>query len=160
MVCGASPVLANFVEVRSLAFVHTHTGENFNISYFRNGSYDQTAMARVTYALRDFRTGALHSIDPLLLDTLFELQVRADHDKPYQIISGYRSPATNSNLASKSSGVATNSLHMKGKAIDIRVSGVSTKKLRDIALAMHRGGVGYYHDSNFLHVDTGRVRTW
>lgn len=157
---AASPVLANFVEVRALSFVHTHTGESFDISYFRNGRYDQSGLARVAYALRDFRSGDVHSIDPMLLDTLFELQVRNGHDKPYQIISAYRSPVTNANLARKSNGVATHSLHMKGQAIDIRVSGVPTKKLRDVALAMRRGGVGYYHDSNFLHLDTGRIRTW
>jgi uncharacterized protein YcbK (DUF882 family) len=160
LTCAASPVLANFVESRQLSFVHTHTGEDFTIPYFRAGAYDQSALARVAYAMRDFRTGALHSIDPMLLDQLFELQVRNGHDKPYQIISAYRSPATNANLAGKSSGVATKSLHMQGKAIDIRVSGVQTKKLRDLALKMQRGGVGYYHDSNFLHLDTGRVRFW
>jgi uncharacterized protein YcbK (DUF882 family) len=157
---ATSPVLANFVESRSLSFVHTHTGESFNIPYFRSGGYDQSALARAAYALRDFRSGDVHTIDPMLLDSLFELQVRNGHDKPYQIISAYRSPATNSNLAKKSNGVATRSLHMKGQAIDIRVSGVSTKKLRDVALSMQRGGVGYYHDSNFLHLDTGRPRTW
>lgn len=160
LTCAASPVLANFVESRALSFVHTHTGESFNIPYFRSGSYDQGALARAAYALRDFRSGDVHGIDPMLLDTLFELQVRNGHDKPYQVISAYRSPVTNANLAKKSSGVATKSLHMQGKAIDIRVSGVSTKKLRDLALAMRRGGVGYYHDSNFLHLDTGRVRSW
>lgn len=160
LTCAASPVLANFVESRALSFVHTHTGESFNIAYFRSGAYDQTGLARAAYALRDFRSGDVHGVDPMLLDTLFELQVRNDHDRPYQIISAYRSPVTNANLAKKSNGVATKSLHMQGKAIDIRVSGVPTKKLRDFALAMRRGGVGYYHDSNFLHLDTGRVRSW
>jgi len=156
----ASPVLAEFVEQRSLSFVHTHTGEHLDAVYFKNGIYDQAALARVAYTLRDFRCGDVYSIDPMLLDALFELQVRAGHDKPYQIISAYRSPKTNSDLRGKSRAVAEHSLHMKGQAVDIRVSNVSTKKLRDLALAMSRGGVGYYPDSNFLHVDTGRVRSW
>ena len=155
-----SPVLAKHVEERSLSFVHTHTAEQLQIAYFKNGTYDPSALARVAHTLRDFRSGEVFGIDPVLLDALFELQVRSGHDQPYQIISAFRSPHTNSTLRGKSTGVAENSLHMKGKAVDIRVSGVSTKKLRDLALAMKRGGVGYYHDSNFLHVDTGRVRFW
>jgi uncharacterized protein YcbK (DUF882 family) len=160
MTCVASPVLANFVEQRSLQFVHTHTAEKLTAVYFRDGLYDQSVLARVAYTLRDFRSGDVYGIDPMLLDALFELQVRSGHDKPYQIISAYRSPKTNKNLSAHNKGVAEHSMHMKGKAIDIRVSGVNTKKLRDHALAMMRGGVGYYHDSNFLHVDTGRVRSW
>jgi uncharacterized protein YcbK (DUF882 family) len=158
--CTAAPVLAKFVEQRSVAFVHTHTGEQLNAVYFRDGSYDRTALTQVAHTLRDFRSGEVHTIDPTLLDALFELQVRADHDHPYQIISAYRSPSTNEGLRSKSHGVAEHSLHMQGQAIDIRVAGVPTKKLRDLALAMNRGGVGYYHDSDFIHVDTGRVRSW
>jgi uncharacterized protein YcbK (DUF882 family) len=160
LTCASSPVLANFVERRSVSFVHTHTGEQLNAVYFADGTYDQSALLRVAYTLRDFRSGDVHTIDPMLLDALFELQVRADHDKPYQIISAYRSPVTNSALRKKSHGVAEHSMHMDGRAIDIRVSGISTKKLRDHALAMNRGGVGYYQDSDFLHVDTGRVRSW
>jgi uncharacterized protein YcbK (DUF882 family) len=160
LTCAASPVLANFVERRSLSFVHTHTGEELSAEYFRDGAYDQAALLRVAHTLRDFRSGDVHAIDPMLLDSLFELQVVAGHDKPYQIISAYRSPQTNKGLRNKSQGVAERSLHLKGQAVDIRVSGVSTKKLRDLALAMNRGGVGYYHSSDFLHVDTGRVRSW
>jgi uncharacterized protein YcbK (DUF882 family) len=160
LTCAASPVLANFVEQRSVQFVHTHTGEQLTAVYFKNGLYDQSALARVAYTLRDFRSGDVFGIDPMLLDALFELQVRSGHDKPYQIISAYRSPKTNKALSAKNKGVAEHSMHMKGKAIDIRVSGVPTKKLRDHALAMMRGGVGYYPDSNFLHIDTGRARSW
>ena len=160
MACTASPVLAEFIEQRSLSFVHTHTGESLKAIYFRNGSYDQTALARVAFTLRDFRSGDVYGIDPMLLDALFELQVRSGHDKPYQIISAYRSPKTNTDLRNKSNGVAEHSLHMKGKAVDIRVAGVPIKKLRDHALAMSRGGVGYYPDANFIHVDTGRLRSW
>jgi uncharacterized protein YcbK (DUF882 family) len=158
--CMASPVLAEFVEQRSVSFVHTHTGESLSAVYFRDGAYDAAALSSVEYTLRDFRTGEVHTIDPALLDVLFELQVRTDHAQPYQIISAYRSPKTNDGLRSKSHGVAEHSLHLQGQAIDIRVSGVATKKLRDLALAMRSGGVGYYRRSDFLHVDTGRVRSW
>ena len=145
---------------RTLSFVNTHTGDELTVAYFKNGLYDQIGMARVATLLRDHRSGDVRGIDPLLLDTLFELQVLNEHDKPYQVISGYRSPLTNARLKHETNGVATNSLHMQGRAIDIRVSGIQTKKLRDLALKMGRGGVGYYSSSNFLHLDTGRVRSW
>ena len=160
LTCAASPVLAEFVEQRSVRFVHTHTGETLQADYFRDGKYDQLALLSVAHTLRDFRSGEEHVIDPVLLDALFELQVLADHDKPYQIISAYRSPKTNDGLRRKSLGVAKRSLHMEGQAIDIRVAGVATTKLRDLALAMKVGGVGYYRGSDFLHIDTGRVRSW
>jgi uncharacterized protein YcbK (DUF882 family) len=157
---AAAPVLASVGESRSLAFLHTHTGEALSVTYFRGGAYVPDALAQVAKTLRDFRSGEVHDIDPVLLDTLFELQAQTGHDKPWQIISAYRSPATNAKLAAKSSGVATHSMHMLGRAIDVRVSSVPTKRLRDLALAMRRGGVGYYRDSDFLHLDTGRVRSW
>jgi uncharacterized protein YcbK (DUF882 family) len=157
---AASPVLAGIGDTRALSFVHTHTGETLSVDYFRGGSYDPQALAKVAHTLRDFRTGDAHDIDPALLDALFELQVQTGHDKPYQIISAYRSPATNATLAAKSNGVATHSMHMLGRAIDVRVSSVPTKKLRDLALGMRIGGVGYYRDSDFVHLDTGRVRSW
>ncbi len=158
--CAAGPVLASYNDRRSVAFVHTHTGEHLDAVYFRDGAYDQTTLLQVAYTFRDFRCGDVHTIDPMLLDALFELRMRADHDKPYQIISAYRSPKTNAALRKTSHAVAEHSMHIEGRAIDIRVAGVSTKKLRDLALAMGRGGVGYYPDSDFLHVDTGRIRSW
>jgi len=164
--CGAAslilplPSMASMQGQRSLGFVNTHTGDKLSVAYFKNGLYDQVAMARVATLLRDHRSGDVHGIDPLLLDTLFELQVLNGHDKPYEVISGYRSPLTNARLKHETNGVATNSLHMQGRAIDIRVSGIKTEKLRDLALQMGRGGVGYYASSNFLHLDTGRVRSW
>jgi uncharacterized protein YcbK (DUF882 family) len=160
LVSAASPVLASIGDTRTLAFVHTHTGEKLSVDYFRGGSYDPLALAKINHTLRDFRTGDAHDIDPALLDALFELQLRTGHDQPYQIISAYRSPATNAQLAANSNGVATHSMHMLGRAIDVRVSSVPTKKLRDLALAMRVGGVGYYRDSDFVHLDTGRVRSW
>lgn len=114
----------------------------------------------MNHFLRDFRTGEVHTIDPALLDVLFDLRTLADRDDVFQIISGYRSPTTNSQLRRKSGGVAKRSLHMDGKAVDIRLTGFPTRKLRDLALSLQCGGVGYYASSDFLHLDTGRVRFW
>lgn len=151
---------ARSLESRSLTFVHTHTGERLVASYAQGGHHQAACLAQVDHFLRDFRTNEAHSIDPALLDLLFDLKVRADREAPFEVISGYRSPATNSQLHRKSGGVATHSLHMEGKAIDIRLSGFPTAKLRDHALALGRGGVGYYRESDFVHVDTGRIRFW
>lgn len=145
---------------RSLWFVHTHTGEALSVVYFQRGHYIAQSLERVSHFLRDFRTNDVHPIDPALLDILFDLHAQAQHDGPFEVISGYRSPETNATLRSRSSGVAEHSLHMQGRAIDIRLRGVSTRKLRDLAIALHRGGVGFYPVSDFVHVDTGRVRTW
>jgi len=140
--------------------VHTHTGETLSTIYFQNGNYLVPSLERVNRLLRDFRTNEVHSIDPALLDILFDLQARAHHAGPFEVISGYRSPQTNSALQRQSSAVAEHSLHMEGRAIDIRIKGFPTAKLRDIAIVLHRGGVGFYAASDFVHVDTGRVRVW
>jgi len=145
---------------RSLSFVHTHTGESLSVAYCCDGAYDPAALARINYLLRDFRNGELHRIDPSLLDILYNLQVMADRDAVFEVISGYRSPVTNASLRRHSHSVAEHSMHLEGRAIDIRVSGFATAKLRDLALSMQAGGVGYYKGSDFVHVDTGRVRTW
>ncbi len=145
---------------RSLSFVHTHTGEALSTVYFRDGAYDPTALTRVDHLLRDFRTGEIHPIDPGVLDILFGLQVLADRGDAFAVVSGYRSPQTNAALRHHSSGVAEHSLHMQGRAIDIRMPGFSTGKLRELALGMQRGGVGFYPQSDVLHLDTGRVRFW
>jgi uncharacterized protein YcbK (DUF882 family) len=140
--------------------VHTHTGETLSTIYFQNGNYLVPSLERVNHLLRDFRTNEMHSIDPALLDILFDLQARVHHAGPFEVISGYRSPQTNSALRRQSSAVAEHSLHIEGRAIDIRIKGFPTAKLRDIAIALHRGGVGFYAASDFVHVDTGRVRVW
>jgi uncharacterized protein YcbK (DUF882 family) len=147
-------------ERRSLSFVHTHTGETLSTTYFQNGNYLATNLEQVNHLLRDFRTNEVHSIDPALLDILFDMQGQARHDGPFEVISGYRSPRTNAALRHRSSAVAEHSLHMEGRAIDIRLRGFPTPKLRDVAVALHRGGVGFYAASDFVHVDTGRVRLW
>ena len=158
---AAAPVAswARGSECRSLSFVHTHTGETLSCVYYQ-GAYEPATLARVNHFLRDFRTGEVHAIDPGVLDILFAVRSRADRDDPFHVISGFRSPATNAYLRSHSPGVAKHSLHMEGRAIDVRLPGLPTRKLRDIALSMQRGGVGYYPASDFVHMDTGRVRAW
>jgi uncharacterized protein YcbK (DUF882 family) len=145
---------------RSLSFVHTHTGEQLSVDYWCEGVFQTQCLAPLNHFLRDFRTGEVANMDAGLLDILYELQVQADREATFEIISAYRSPATNAALGAKSSGVAKKSLHMEGRAIDIRMTGFSTRKLQQLALANQRGGVGYYAKSDFVHVDTGRVRSW
>jgi uncharacterized protein YcbK (DUF882 family) len=147
-------------EARTLRFAHTHTGERLAVEYFSGGAYLNDALAAVNHFLRDFRTGEIHAIDPGLLDLLAGMADLTQTRRPFQVISGYRSPATNAMLRHRSEGVARGSLHMYGQAIDIRLADVPLPKLRRAALAAHRGGVGYYPAPNFVHVDTGRVRTW
>ena len=145
---------------KTLAFVHTHTGEKLKLTYFERGNYVRDALQEINYLLRDFRTDDIHPIDTALLDQLFDLKQTLGLNKPFHIISGYRSPFTNAQLHKRSHGVAEHSFHMQGRAIDIRVEGVSSKKIRNAALNMAQGGVGYYPRSNFVHLDSGRFRTW
>ena len=147
-------------EIRGLSFVHTHVNESLSIDYFSNGAYVPAALAQLNHLLRDFRTGEVHPIDPPLLDILCDLRALADGAGPFEIISGYRSPRTNGQLRNRSTGVAEHSLHMEGKAIDVRIRSFDTRKLRDLALSLRRGGVGYYASSDFVHIDTGRIRSW
>jgi Uncharacterized protein conserved in bacteria len=145
---------------RTLSFVHTHTGEQLSSVYFEDGEYRAPELGRINQLLRDFRTGDVHPIDTEVLDILADLRVLADSDEPYEVISGYRSPQTNATLRRHSSGVAEHSLHLQGRAIDVRLPGVPTHRLRELAVAMGRGGVGYYAQSDFVHLDNGRVRYW
>jgi uncharacterized protein YcbK (DUF882 family) len=145
---------------RALSFAHTHTGEHLNVEYFTGGRYLPDALSTVNHFLRDFRTGDVHDIDSGLLDLLYNLHGLTGSSRPFQVISGYRSPKTNAMLRARSEGVAAGSLHMQGQAIDIRLADVQLPKLRDAALAARRGGVGFYPASDFVHVDTGRVRRW
>ncbi len=146
--------------IRTLGFVNTHTNEKILATYWRDGVYDKGALKDINYALRDFRTGEVANMDPHLLDLLVELHRRTGSRKAYQVISAYRSPKTNAMLASASGGVAKHSLHMEAKAVDIRLYDVALKDLRETALRIRGGGVGYYPKSDFVHVDTGRVRYW
>ncbi len=146
--------------VRRLTFEHTHTGERLAVEYAHGDAYVPEALASVNQLLRDFRTGEVHDIDKGLLDLLHGLTTLTGTKRPFQVISGYRSPATNAKLRQQSEGVAGRSLHMQGMAIDIRLADVPLAALRRAALAVGRGGVGFYPASNFVHVDTGRVRYW
>jgi uncharacterized protein YcbK (DUF882 family) len=145
---------------RALTFHHTHTGERLTAEYFSAGSYVADALAAINRHLRDFRTGEEHVIDPALLDLLHRLNGLTGSHKPFQVISGFRSPKTNQMLRARSHGVAAGSLHMVGKAIDIRLADVPLPKLQAAALSLRAGGVGYYPLPDFVHVDTGRVRKW
>lgn len=157
----AAPIdgIASLSRSRKLSFYHTHTGERLKIDYSCNGCSAST-LRKLDWFLRDFRTDEMHSIDRGLLDIIYGIQQRTGSRGTIEIISGYRSPKTNNLLRSKGNGVASKSLHLKGKALDIRLSDLDTRKLRDTAISLRKGGVGYYAKSNFVHIDTGRVRTW
>ena len=145
---------------RSLAFHNLHTGENLDLVYWSDGSYQPDALRQIDHVLRDFRTGDVHPIDPRLLDLLARVNGQLDSTGPFQVISGYRSPATNAMLRRDSEGVAKSSLHMQGQAIDVRVPDRALANLRRIAMNLRGGGVGYYPQSDFVHIDVGRVRYW
>lgn len=157
VLAGSAPAAAT--QERALAFQHTHTGERLRVVYYARGGYLPDALGSVDRLLRDFRTGDQHPIDPRLLDTLCALGA-ACGGGAFEIISGYRSPGTNAMLRRASTGVAQASLHTTGRAIDVRLVGTATARLRDAAIALGHGGVGYYPGSDFVHLDTGRVRTW
>jgi len=156
---SAWAALAGFSTVRKLSFENLHTGDRLNTTYWADGRYEAEAMREIAWVLRDHRVNEVHPIDPRLLDLLHTLG-RSIGPRGFQVISGYRSPITNARLAAASEGVATHSLHTQGMAIDIRVERLRTSALRDAALALRGGGVGYYPRSDFVHVDVGRVRRW
>lgn len=146
---------------RALALVHTHTRERVALTYAAEGQYLPDALERMNRFLRDHYTGEVGLIDPPLLDLLHGVQRLLGHARAFEVISGYRCPATNTRLRREGGGgVATRSLHMDGKAIDVRLPGVPLAELRDAALELRAGGVGYYPGQQFVHVDTGRVRRW
>ena len=151
---------ARGLDARTLSLVHTHTGESLSSVYFEGGRYVPSGLDRINVLLRDFRTDDVHPIDPGVLDLLFDLRALVGADTPYHVISGYRSPLTNAALRRRSNGVAEHSFHIQGRAIDVRLEGVSTRRLHEVARQMGRGGVGFYPQSDFVHVDTGPVRYW
>ena len=153
-------VLAGLKEERLLSFVHTHTHEHLTVPYFADGTYLAEGLSTLNSFLRDFRTGDEHPIDPALYDLLNDLRLATGTRSPFQVISAYRSPRTNSMLREHGGGVAKGSLHLQGRAIDVRLADVSSVSLRDAAVELRRGGVGYYRGPDFVHVDTGRVRRW
>lgn len=145
---------------REISFRNIHTGEKFSGIYRIGGKYLPDAFDEINFVLRDFRAEEVFPIDPRLLDVVYTLHSLAGTNNPYDIISGYRSPKTNSMLRDSSTGVAKRSLHMTGQAIDIRLPGFSTSELKKIAVNLKVGGVGFYAKSDFVHLDIGRVRTW
>jgi uncharacterized protein YcbK (DUF882 family) len=145
---------------RSLSFNNLHTGERLHAVYWEHGDYVPGGLEQINYILRDYRRDEVKPIDPKLLDLLVALRMRLHTSAPYEVISGYRSPITNAMLFNTTEGVALHSMHVQGKAIDIHVPGRNLRTVRLAALSLHRGGVGYYPNSNFVHVDTGRVRWW
>jgi uncharacterized protein YcbK (DUF882 family) len=145
---------------RRIALLNLHTSERLNIEYFRDGAYLPDALSSIEVCLRDYRTGQRHAIDPHLMDYLVEVAHTLGVDPAFQVISGYRSPQTNAYLHDRSAGVAQHSLHMEGRAIDVRMAGADCASLAAHALELKRGGVGYYRASDFVHLDTGAFRTW
>lgn len=145
---------------REISLRNTHTDEQLRLCYFRDGGLVHEACQRLNHLLRDHRTGDVHPIDARLFDLVYAVQTRLGHRGTVEIISGYRSPATNARLHANSSGVARVSQHTFGKALDIRLSGMDTTRVRDAALSLAAGGVGYYAADDFVHLDTGRVRRW
>lgn len=159
-VATAPAFAARSTAPRSLSFLSLHTGESATATYFADGGYLKDGLAVIDRVLRDHRTDEVFPIERDLLDLLHELRAALDTDEPFQLISGYRSPATNARLAQKSAGVVWNSLHTEGMAVDIRLAGRSLTGLRDAVVALKGGGVGYYPRDGFVHVDVGRVRRW
>ena len=147
-------------QIRTLDFKNLHTGETLRSTYWAEGEYLREEMTLVDRILRDHRTGEVIDMDTRLLDILYVMQQLVKVTGPYHVISGYRSPASNEKLRAANNGVAKHSLHMQGKAIDINLPGCELRDLRNAALSLQAGGVGYYPKSNFIHVDTGKVRRW
>lgn len=157
---GPARALASVTQARSIEFFNTHTGEALKADYFSAGSYCEETLAAFDHLLRDHRSGDVARMDRRLFDLLHDVATLAGKEARFEVISGYRSPATNAMLNARSSGVAKRSLHMDGRAIDVRLTGYRTDRLRDLALSLKTGGVGFYRKSDFVHLDTGRVRTW
>lgn len=160
ILCGAVLVFGIQAEERALSFVSARTLENVEAVYCRAGAYLPEALKKISWILRDPWNGEVKTVDPKLLDFLFELRRKVGSKAAYTVISGYRSAETNARLRQNRSGIAENSLHLSAKAIDVRLPGVALSDLRQAALDLRLGGVGYYPESNFIHLDVGRFRSW
>lgn len=170
MACGSLLTLSNTTVAnaaagmtssgKTLALEHVHTGDKLKLTYFEDGHYVEGALQEISYLLRDYHTDDIHPIDPALLDQLYDLKLMLRIDKPFYVSSGYRSPHTNLKLRKRRCRTAKHSLHMQGRAIDFHVGGLETHKIRNAALALRRGGVGYYKRADFVHLDTGDFRSW
>lgn len=157
----APRAFAGGLQAYKLSFDHTHTHEKLALVYSIAGQYRPTALDRLNHFLRDHYTGTVGVMDPQLFDVLHRITLALNTQQSFQVISGYRCAATNDSLrTTRGGGVAKRSLHMEGKAIDIRIPGVPLRKLRDVALSLKAGGVGFYPRDQFVHIDTGLVRSW
>lgn len=145
---------------RSLVLHHLHTGETLKAVYFADGRYVREGLDAITHHLRDWRVNKTQPVDPELVDLLWSVRRRLGTSAPVHVICGYRSPETNEMLRRRTRGVARNSLHLRGMAIDLRIPGTGLRRLRDAAVSLKGGGVGYYPRSEFVHLDTGAIRTW
>lgn len=145
---------------RTLSLYHIHTGEKKRITYWQDGAYLPEGILEASWFLRDFRKGEMKVIDKYLLDQLTVLKHLTENTAGFEVISGYRSPETNDHLFATTDGVSEDSLHMQGRAIDIRPYGCSLENLHTAAMQLRAGGVGYYPESNFLHLDSGRTQHW
>ena len=150
----------NVTDARTLSLYHTHTGLSLQVTYFANGHYNPEALQDLKVFLQDWRDARQQDIDPHLLDILWQIQQQTGNQDTFEVISAYRSPQTNEMLRTATTGVAKSSQHVIGKAIDVRLRGLDTAALRDTALKLQKGGVGYYAQSDFVHIDTGRPRQW
>ncbi len=145
---------------RTLKLYNTHTGEHLKATYWAKDHFVKDELHALNHFLRDFRTGDIREFDVKLFDLLYAIQLIRDTDKPFQVLSAYRSPKTNAMLRKHSEGVAKNSFHLKAKAIDINLPGTELSDLKKLSQFLHRGGVGYYPGSGFIHIDTGPIRYW
>ncbi len=161
MVASGVPALASLPSSRSLSFDNLHTNERIALVYAVGPEFVPQSLSRLNLFLRDHYSGIVGQMDPQLYDLLYTLRAKLGTQERFEVISGYRAPATNSMLKNtRGGGVAKHSLHMEGKAMDIRLPGVALEDLRDAAISLRAGGVGFYPRERFVHVDTGRVRTW
>ena len=158
--CSTPALAALGTQQRSLAFVHLRTGERLETVYWLKGKYRSESLHAINHILRDHRADAARPIDLDLLDLLYQIKHELRVDEPFQIISAYRTPATNAWLRQRRSGVAIHSFHMFGKAVDLRLAARSLRELRQTALKLQSGGVGYYPARGFVHLDVGPVRNW
>jgi uncharacterized protein YcbK (DUF882 family) len=154
------PASVRAADARQLSFYHTHTHRSLDVVYYANGEYVDSALDEINRFLKDFRTGDVAEINPQLLDLLHDVRNELGGEEVYEVISAYRSPKTNEMLRTTTKGVAKKSQHLNGNAIDVRLRGIRTAALRDTAMRMQRGGVGFYEESDFVHVDMGPIRSW
>jgi uncharacterized protein YcbK (DUF882 family) len=145
---------------RSLSFLHLHTGERLQTVYYADGRYLPSALKQINYLLRDYRVNEVKPVSPDLLDMLFALDRHLGTGAPFEVLSAYRSAETNAILSQRTRGVAKHSLHIEAKAVDIRIPGIKTSDVAQVARALQSGGVGHYPRHNFVHIDVGDVRTW